>query len=323
MTADKAREDSSASPGEEEQQSRARLSATGRNDPCPCGSGRKYKKCHLVADEAALIGSPVAPQPEALLANGWRLLEQRRPGAAEKEFRAALALRPDWSDALVAIGLARLQTGDNDGARQYFHDVQRVSEKVAAELRASGAKDGFARKEAQPYLRACHALGCLAYDGKSYDETLVELARVYEVDQSAVGTEARLIAGAALIKLGRAAEAVPVLEPASKEETGASRAPMSLALAHFLAGDRASATASLAAALAANPSLGRALLAKVPKRPTSLAGAAPGSKEEALGYVQTYGDAWEAPAKKFLEEFLVERGLPEPASVASPPSASQ
>jgi len=24
----------------------------GRNDPCPCGSGRKYKKCHLAADQA-------------------------------------------------------------------------------------------------------------------------------------------------------------------------------------------------------------------------------------------------------------------------------
>jgi membrane protein involved in colicin uptake len=26
---------------------------TGRNEPCPCGSGRKYKKCHLAADEKA------------------------------------------------------------------------------------------------------------------------------------------------------------------------------------------------------------------------------------------------------------------------------
>jgi hypothetical protein len=25
----------------------------GRNDPCHCGSGRKYKACHLTADEAA------------------------------------------------------------------------------------------------------------------------------------------------------------------------------------------------------------------------------------------------------------------------------
>jgi hypothetical protein len=26
---------------------------TGRNDPCPCGSGRKYKECCLSKDEAA------------------------------------------------------------------------------------------------------------------------------------------------------------------------------------------------------------------------------------------------------------------------------
>jgi preprotein translocase subunit SecA len=23
-----------------------RLTSTGRNDACPCGSGKKYKKCH-------------------------------------------------------------------------------------------------------------------------------------------------------------------------------------------------------------------------------------------------------------------------------------
>ena len=30
-----------------------RLKNMGRNDPCPCGSGRKYKKCHLPKDEHA------------------------------------------------------------------------------------------------------------------------------------------------------------------------------------------------------------------------------------------------------------------------------
>jgi hypothetical protein len=29
-----------------------RLKTTGRNDPCPCGSGKKYKKCHLSEDQA-------------------------------------------------------------------------------------------------------------------------------------------------------------------------------------------------------------------------------------------------------------------------------
>ena len=30
----------------------------GRNDPCYCGSGKKYKKCHLPEDEAAGIAPP-------------------------------------------------------------------------------------------------------------------------------------------------------------------------------------------------------------------------------------------------------------------------
>jgi len=155
-----------------------------------------------------------------MLAAGWRLFEQRRPAAAEKEFRAALALKPDWPDAMVAIGLARLRSGDQDAARREFNEVLRVSEKLAAELRESGAKDAFSRKEAQAYLRASHALGCLAFDQERYQDALADLERVYGVDQGAVGTEARLIAGAALLKLKRPADAVQVLEVASKSEAG-------------------------------------------------------------------------------------------------------
>jgi hypothetical protein len=34
-----------------------RLKNTGRNDSCPCGSGKKYKKCHLQKDEALEIAA--------------------------------------------------------------------------------------------------------------------------------------------------------------------------------------------------------------------------------------------------------------------------
>jgi uncharacterized protein YecA (UPF0149 family) len=33
-------------PDEKVEAARARLAGTGRNDPCFCGSGKKYKKCH-------------------------------------------------------------------------------------------------------------------------------------------------------------------------------------------------------------------------------------------------------------------------------------
>ena len=181
---------------------------------------------------------------------------------------------------------------------------------VATELRGAGAKDAFARKESQAYIRSCHALGCLAFDEKKYDEALVELERVYAVDEGAVGTEARLIAGIALVKLGRPTEAIPVLEVAAAAEAGAGRGPMSLALAQFLAGDRPAAEQSLEKALAANGSLAKVLLGRIPKRAANLGAATPGSREEAFGYAQTYGDAWEAPAKKFLEEYLEKRAQP-------------
>lgn len=33
---------------------RTRADRPGRNDPCPCGSGRKYKHCHLGAEPAGV-----------------------------------------------------------------------------------------------------------------------------------------------------------------------------------------------------------------------------------------------------------------------------
>jgi len=37
----------------------------GRNAPCWCGSGKKYKKCHLTADLAAAAERNAPPVPRA------------------------------------------------------------------------------------------------------------------------------------------------------------------------------------------------------------------------------------------------------------------
>ena len=50
----------------------ATIARPGRNDPCPCGSGRKYKQCCLDKDEATIraahaksIAEAPEPSPEA------------------------------------------------------------------------------------------------------------------------------------------------------------------------------------------------------------------------------------------------------------------
>ena len=284
-----------------------RLSAAGRNDPCPCGSGKKYKKCHLAADEQATIAPPEAPDAKELLTNGWRLFEQRRPGAAEKEFRAALAVDATLQDAHVGIGMARLSAGNSAGAKEELSGVLAAGEGQMAKLRTKGTKDAFSQTEFQPYIRAAHALGCLAYDEERFADAVTDLERVHGVDDGSVGVEARLIAAKALMKLEKPADAVALLEPAAKLEGGAGRANLGLSLAHFATGAEAPAKKALAAALATNPHYGKTLLGRIRRRVDNVAGAQPGSIEEALLYAQTYGDVWNDAAKKFLEKTLDEK----------------
>ena len=288
-------------------EARARLAATGRNDSCPCGSGKKYKKCHLAADELAALPPPAAPDAQEHVSEGWRLFEQRRPGAAEKEFRAALAIDGTLADAHVGIGMARLAAGNAEGAKEELGVVLAGGEAQAEKLRADGVKDAFSKTEAQPFIRAAHALGCLAYDEERYEDSVRDLARVHSIDEGNVGIEARLIAAKALMKLERPADAAALLEPATKTEEGKGRAELGTALAQFAAGDEAKARTALGAALDANAHYGKALLGRVRRRVENVAGARPGSLEEALLYTQTYGDVWTDAAKEFLEKVLDER----------------
>lgn len=311
----------SLSPADREK-ARALLSGTGRNEPCHCGSGKKYKKCHLLGDEAAAAEPPEAPDAKKTLANAWGLFEQRRPGAAEKEFRAALAIDPTLVDARVGIGMARLSANDVEAARTELSAVVTSAEGEFTKLRADKVKDAFTRPETQPIIRAAHALGCLAYDQERFEDAYTDLERVFSIDTGAVGTEARLIAAKSLMKQDKAADAIKVLEPATASEAGASRARMGLALAQFVAGAKADAEASLAEALVANPHFAKAVLGRIRRRVENLAGSQPGSIEEALVYAQTYGDVWTDDAKKLLTESL-EKGEQDPGAKKKAPEPTE
>jgi tetratricopeptide (TPR) repeat protein len=298
-------------------EARARLAATGRNDACPCGSGKKYKKCHLLGDEQATAAPPEKPDAQELLASAWRLFEQRRPGAAEKEFKAALAIDATLTDARVGIGMARLAAGNADGAKEELSAVLASEDAHAEKLKGEGVKDAFNRPDAQPYIRAAHALGCLAYDEDRFEDAAKELARVYAIDEGSVGVEARMIAAKALMKLEKPAEAAALLEPAAKVEAGKGRADVGLALALFASGKESDARDAIGRALDSNAHYGKTLLGRVRRRVENIAGARPGSLEEALLYTQTYGDVWTDAAKKFLEDVLDGRARGKSAAPAA------
>jgi len=60
------------------------ISKISRNDPCPCGSGKKYKKCHLKEDAEAR-SAEIAAQNAALAEAAEKAAEEDPEGAAAEE----------------------------------------------------------------------------------------------------------------------------------------------------------------------------------------------------------------------------------------------
>ena len=75
----------------------------GRNDPCPCGSGRKYKKCHLAADEAGHAENRSASAMHEL---DERLVVRLTRFALEEFGEKWEAFQDDFADSVAASPLA-------------------------------------------------------------------------------------------------------------------------------------------------------------------------------------------------------------------------
>src|SRR6266540_2331906 len=98
--------------------------SVGRNDPCPCGSGRKYKHCH------GAIASTSDPPPEAPQADAKRSLQQARSlhlkgflPEAESLYLEVLERSPRQADAKNLLGVLCAQRGDPASALAWICEV--------------------------------------------------------------------------------------------------------------------------------------------------------------------------------------------------------
>jgi len=87
------------------------MAKIGRNDLCPCGSGKKYKKCCMARDEAAARTARPA-QPAAAAARGPSLASYLQQHDELDELTAA-------SNAVVDM----VQAGNLDAAEQAAHEL--------------------------------------------------------------------------------------------------------------------------------------------------------------------------------------------------------
>jgi Flp pilus assembly protein TadD len=85
-----------------------------RNDPCPCGSGKRYKQCHGALGEAPTLPAPASP--EALTRDGMSAHQRGDLEAAEALYRRSLALAPEFPTALHYLGVIQYQRNRIDEA---------------------------------------------------------------------------------------------------------------------------------------------------------------------------------------------------------------
>ena len=124
------------------------MAKAGRNDPCPCGSGKKYKRCCLEKDEAAASALAAATPSPPKVASAVKLAELAaiyqdadedeltkasnaavhlvRAGKldeAEQAARALLERFPEVHDGWDRLGLVYETRGDHRQAADCYRKV--------------------------------------------------------------------------------------------------------------------------------------------------------------------------------------------------------
>jgi len=121
------------------------MNKPGRNDPCPCGSGKKYKRCCAVKDERAASARareyetmPKASLPESLglPAMDWSddgldeasnrvvdLIHEGKLDDAEEAARDLLTHYPEVIDGHERLAMVHEARGDNKRAADHYRQA--------------------------------------------------------------------------------------------------------------------------------------------------------------------------------------------------------
>jgi tetratricopeptide (TPR) repeat protein len=204
----------------------------GRNDPCPCGSGKKYKHCCGAAPAAGAESAPgrlaqsppPARDPGALVA----LIGEGRLAEAERSARALLETQPDAGLLWKILSVALVRQG-----KDALQPLRRAAELLP--------------EDAEAHVN----LGAALHDRGHWAEALASLERSLALRPEDAQT--LIDGGNALRGLRRAREAVAFYERALRIEPHSAEAHNNLGNARLELGEVAAAAASYRRAIELTP----------------------------------------------------------------------
>ena len=122
----------------------------GRNEPCPCGSGRKYKKCCLRAATPTVQDTPayIYTDLDDLSNQVPTLIKEGKYDEAEEVCRTLLKQFPEQIDGLHRLAEVFEAKGDNLKATEYY---RRTAE-------FAGQEEGFGKESVEYFTKKAEQL---------------------------------------------------------------------------------------------------------------------------------------------------------------------
>jgi predicted TPR repeat methyltransferase len=203
----------------------AKMMKPSRNQPCPCGSGKKFKHCCDGKHPSGIPGSAAALQ------SGIRAHQAGRLAEAETIYKAILVRDPEHADAMHLLGLAYHGAGQSD--RAYDWILQALVRQPEAAIYHSNLADvcrslGRLDESLEAAQRACallpdlpeanYQLGKTLRMQKKHEEAVHALQTALSLKPALV--DASLMLAKSLWALKRKEEAVARLEAAYTLQPG-------------------------------------------------------------------------------------------------------
>lgn len=93
------------------------LAKLGRNDPCSCGSGKKYKQCCMQKQAGNAGNRDLELQIQQAIRQAWALQSMGRNAEAEVVCKQVFKLRPSHPEVLHLLGVVALKDGNIEVAK--------------------------------------------------------------------------------------------------------------------------------------------------------------------------------------------------------------
>jgi tetratricopeptide (TPR) repeat protein len=234
----------------------------GRNDPCACGSGRKYKHCHGLPE-----GTPAAAEHHQELTTLVTQLHAGALDAVEERCRTLLETRPLDGMLWKILSVALLRQGGDalSALRRAAQLLPRDAEthlNLGIALAAAGERAGAVTSYRQSLalnpagVEALNGLGDVLRELGQRHEALALYRQAVEIDPRRVDSHCNL--ATALFELRRIGDAEQSFRRALALRPGNAPAQLGLAAVQRVQGRTDEAEACCEAALAADPQSARA-----------------------------------------------------------------